>query len=88
MSIKYCIWCEIGNEPEGDYFWIHKHCFEAICDTSSDIEHVKKMLDEKKSIPEIIDFLKSMEDFRRRWNNSVALISELMKEPKQGRGKT
>ena len=76
---KFCIWCEVGNEPVGDYLWIHKKCFFDLEDIAGNVESVTKQLEEHKGITEITDFLKSMADFKRKWENTTKLIAELRK---------
>jgi hypothetical protein len=79
MTKKSCIWCEVGSEPEGDYFWIHKGCFDSITSVTRNFETVEKYL--KGELPRISkngnkigydsveNFLTEMADFDRRWRN-------------------
>jgi hypothetical protein len=73
---RWCIWCETGADPKkSNYMWIHQKCFFEMHEGVGLIEGVKKRLDEGKSFKEIADYIKSMEDFSRRWDNVMEKLN-------------
>jgi hypothetical protein len=79
----WCIWCENGeSKGKHGYYWIHMKCAEQLIDINGDIESIKKMLlgihrrnqDDEDKFNVIMKYIEDMEDFRRRWDNTMKLI--------------
>lgn len=89
MTKAWCCWCENGNElSSSGYFWIHEDCFNKICDISSNIEAIKKILEgsharnrfekEGKSKMDIVaDFIKDMEQWEKQWRGSMDIYEKI-----------
>lgn len=86
----WCIWCEMGStKPRDGMLWIHEHCFLELDDVRNRIKMVEKYLrgemprilknGDKRGYESVEKFLVAMDDFNRRWNNSMKLIKELRK---------
>ena len=90
MPKKYCMWCETGSvNPNtiNPMVSLHLDCFTEITSIASDIESVTKYL--KGEMPRLNKagrrlgyesveaFLISMQDFDRRWKNSMKLIQDV-----------
>jgi len=78
----------MGNgQPKEGMFWIHESCFQELMDVHNKIESVEKYM--KGELPKLTKkgnrlgyesverFLIAMDDFNRRWNNSMKLIREI-----------
>jgi len=85
MVKAWCIWCEMGNIPSSSgYFWIHRSCARKMMDVDSDIRSIKKILEgthnrnkkDKDKLNAVFKFIEDMEDFKRRWDNSMKIIEE------------
>jgi len=81
----WCVWCEQGEGvSKSGYYWIHPKCADELMDISGDLKSVKEMLqgihrrnkqdDNKFSV--ICKFIADMEDFKRRWDNTIKKIKE------------
>lgn len=89
MTRAWCIWCEEGDRksPSG-YYWIHMKCAKQLIDINSNIESIKKMLlgihrrnqDNENKFNVIMKYIEDMEDFKRRWDNSMKIIKKLRGE--------
>jgi len=90
----WCIWCEDGEQqPKSGMVWIHAKCFQELMDIHRDIEEVKKYM--KGEMPRIMAsgdrqgyesverFLIAMDDFRRRWANSMEYIAKILEREAQ-----
>ena len=80
----------MGNyhqNPKSDMVWIHEHCFVELLDVHDKIEHVTEYM--KGTLPRLNTegtkigyesverFLVAMDDFNRKWANSMKLIDKL-----------
>jgi len=84
----WCIWCQTGSPPnplsDKEMVWIHTKCFEQLMDVHDKIEHVTEYMNgtlprlaengNKIGYDSAVQFLVSMDDFKRRWNNSMNFI--------------
>jgi len=83
----WCIWCEDGDRYPPMYkrngmVWIHEKCANQLMDINQDIKSIKEMLKgvhprnkkEKDRLKVVVDFIKDMEDFRKRWDNTIKMI--------------
>lgn len=93
----WCIWCQTGSLPnplsDKEMVWIHTKCFEQLMDVHDKIEHVTEYM--KGTLPRLNQngdkigyesaarFLASMDDFNRRWNNSMNFIRSQLTGNKQ-----
>lgn len=84
----WCIWCQTGSLPnplsEKEMVWIHTKCFEQLMDVRDKIENVTEYM--KGTLPKLAEngnkigydsaeqFLVAMDDFNRRWKNTMKLI--------------
>jgi len=88
VTRKFCIWCEMGSEPNGDYLWIHKNCFDELISVRDNIKTVGEYL--RGEMPRVTangnklgrdtveDFLVAMADFDRRSRNTRKLIKSMV----------
>jgi len=76
---RWCIWCERGNDSKSDYLWIHNKCFFDFWEQLQNLQGVKQRLDEGKSFPEIVEYIKGMQEFSRKWNNIMEGIGYFKK---------
>ncbi len=78
MARSWCIWCEPPESwwasKEKRMFWIHEKCFEEFNDAISDLKSMKKRLDERESTEEISRFIKRMEVFKSKWDNTTEAL--------------
>lgn len=87
MVKAWCIWCEVGQDSDklkSGYYWIHIDCAQKLMECDSDLKSIKEMLlgihtrnkkDEDK-LNVVYEFIKDMEDFKRRWDNTIALLQK------------
>lgn len=84
----WCIWCQTGSLPnplsEKEMVWIHTECFEQLMDIHNKIEQVTEYM--KGTLPRLAEngnkigydsveqFLVAMDDFNRRWKNTMNLL--------------
>jgi hypothetical protein len=82
----YCIWCEIGNcNTKNGYLWIHQRCADELMDISQDIKSIRKILEgihprnniDEDNLNTVKKFIDDMQDFRRRWDNSMKIITQI-----------
>ena len=86
MVKAWCIWCEAESDShklKSGYYWIHQKCAEELMDYGSEVKNVKKMLlgvhqrnkRDTDKINVIIEYINDMDDFRRKWLNTMKLLS-------------
>ena len=97
MVKAWCIWCETGNKiSSSGYFWIHDNCSHELMNIKSDLKTIIEILNgkhrrnelqpKKDKVDLVLEFIKDMEDHKRRWEGTMKLMKDLgfmrnVKEP-------
>ena len=81
--MKHCVWCDSeGCKQKADgFFYIHERCAEQLMDVNSDLHTIREILEGTHTrnklgddrIKLIFDFINDMEDFKRRWDNTIKI---------------
>jgi hypothetical protein len=80
---KWCWYCETGYKQSGEgYKWMCDKCIERFSDHDRHIESIHDMLkgihsrnkEDEETLETIAKYIKAMEDFRRRWENTKKLF--------------
>ena len=78
--MMFCFWCQTGNVPKNlqnkGFVWIHLDCLMEINDFRQDTKAIQEIIKGKRN-ESIENYLERMQEFDRKWNNSMKLIKQL-----------
>ena len=81
----FCLWCQYGNVPkslnEKGFVWVHLSCLMELQDFRQDTKAIKEILEGKRN-ESIEVYLERMQNFDKKWNNSMKLIKLLEEQEK------
>lgn len=73
---RWCAYCETAMTKPAGWGWIHDDCFNRLLDQGIDLERIKSMIKEGKTIDDIKVQLKKMEAFDKRWEGTVKILRQ------------
>ncbi len=80
----WCFYCQSGDTSgvvfKNGFAWIHQTCFEELLDNANSVEQILKIVNGEKPDDSITKFIERMEDFKRRWGNSMKFVEEVSKK--------